>query len=447
MMKRSLITTWTLLAAGFGVARAQAPDTLRLGLGAAVRLAADRNAQVEQAAARLDQVQARVGVQRSLLYPQVYGSVGTTAHTLNTASFGLEFPTEPGQDPLFDPNGEVLGPVRLSDVRGTVTQTLFDWSAFTRVRSANAAVNAADAQLHVSAERAAKAAAMAYAQALKARQLYASRLADRGLAAELVSIAKEQLSSGVGVRLDVTRAEAQLAAVDAQVVAARNAVERADLALARAIGLRPGAAIVLTDSLGPIGEVTEDPEMATRLALERRADVAELDAQIRAGELQVSAIKAERLPSLRFVGAGDFIGKRWDNLLRTYDWGLEVSVPLFQGFRVKERAQEQQAQLRELQSRRRDLEDEIAFEVRAALLDLAAAAEQVAAARSRLQLAEQEVSDARDRYQSGVAGSADVVTASLRLTEARTAYSEALAAHLVARIALAAAEGNVTELR
>ena len=84
--------------------------------------------------------------------------------------------------------------------------------------------------------------------------------------------------------------------------------------------------------------------------------------------------------------------------------------------------------------------------VRAAVLDVNGAQEQVDAANSRLRLAEQELSDARERFQSGVAGTADVVTASLRLNDARTAYTDALVAYQTARVALATAEGNVTEL-
>ena len=54
-------------------------------------------------------------------------------------------------------------------------------------------------------------------------------------------------------------------------------------------------------------------------------------------------------------------------------------------------------------------------EVRTALLDLASAREAVAATRERVQLAEQEVSQASERFRAGVAGNADVFTASISL--------------------------------
>ena len=69
----------------------------------------------------------------------------------------------------------------------------------------------------------------------------------------------------------------------------------------------------------------------------------------------------------------------------------------------------------DFEMRERDLRIQVEADVRIALLDLASSAKRSAAARERLQLAEQEVSQARERFQAGVAGNADVITASLTL--------------------------------
>ena len=110
------------------------------------------------------------------------------------------------------------------------------------------------------------------------------------------------------------------------------------------------------------------------------------------------------------------------------------------------RIDEQRAVEREIDVRRRDLREQIAIEVRGALLDLASAREQVEAARERLRLAEQELAQSRERFRAGVAGNADVITASLALTGARTQLNDALAAFQGARVALARAEGSITDL-
>lgn len=424
---------------------ASAQDTLRLTLGEAARLASRTHATVAAAQNRVEGAKARVAIERSWLLPQVSAVAGRTDHTLNTATFGLDFPTPPGEPPLFDPNGEVIGPIRLTDVRGRLSQTLFDWSAVQRLRSTQATRDVSRAEEEAVEEAAAHAAAIAWVEALRARQIYASRQADSALAHDLVRTAEAQLSSGTGVRLDVTRAQAQEAAVTAELVAARNAAARANLALARALGEPMDTRFILMDTLAGTVAVP-DAEEAIRLAIAQRADLRAIDARIHASEVQMSALRAERWPTLAFVTDQGWIGGSVDHLLHTYQWGLQVSIPLFTGQRTHAQVEEQRAHTAELEALRRDLLEQIEFEVRSALLDLTAGAQLVDAAAARLRLAEQEVADARARFEAGVAGSADVVTASLRLTDARTAYTDARVRYQMARIALAAAQGMVTEL-
>ncbi|NCW45972.1 MAG: hypothetical protein EBV77_11020, partial [Gemmatimonadaceae bacterium] len=78
--------------------------------------------------------------------------------------------------------------------------------------------------------------------------------------------------------------------------------------------------------------------------------------------------------------------------------------------------------------------------------DLSTAAEQVNAVRERLQLAEQEVAQAQERFRAGVAGNADVIAALLSLNQARTLRNDALASYQAARVALAKATGTVRSL-
>ncbi|HVE33015.1 MAG TPA: TolC family protein, partial [Gemmatimonadaceae bacterium] len=109
--------------------------------------------------------------------------------------------------------------------------------------------------------------------------------------------------------------------------------------------------------------------------------------------------------------------------------------------------EEQIAMAKEIDVRRRDLRQQATVDVRAALLDLASTREQVEAARTRQSLAELEVQQARDRFNAGVAGNADVITASVTLNAARTGLIDALASYQAARVSLAKAEGTVAQIR
>ena len=173
-----------------------------------------------------------------------------------------------------------------------------------------------------------------------------------------------------------------------------------------------------------------------------------MDDQLRAARQNVAAIRSERYPSLSVFGDDGVVGKTGSTrLLPTYTWGLQVSVPIFDGFRREGRIQEQEAATRELDVRRKDLEQQAAIDVRGALLDLASAREAIGASRERLRLSEQEVDQARQRFRAGVSGNADVVNAALSLNAARSQYIDVLTSLQVARVSLARAEGAVTQLR
>lgn len=418
-----------------------------LTLGAAARLAAAQSAGSEAARFRITQARARLTQSRSALLPTVSALASQNQRTFNTASFGISFPSAPGQPPLFDPNGQVAGPVNIYDVRARVAANLLDVSAVERVRAARTLVRAGTSDADAQAQLAAGAAAVAYLRVQRAEAQLGNRAADSALASELVGIAEQQLRAGTGVGLDVTRARSQFAGTRASLIAARGERDRARLDLARALGVPLDQRLTLADALGGAADATvPNEDEAVRQALARRADLRAAAEQLDAARQQATAIRAERLPSVQaFVDDGN-TGKSPTHLLNTYTYGVQVSVPLFDAGRRAGRLEEQQAATSELDVRRRDLAAQVTVDVRGALLDLRSAGEQAAAAHERLTLAEQEVAQARDRFRAGVAGNADVITASQSLTAARTAYADALAARQSARIALARAQGAVTDL-
>jgi outer membrane protein len=339
--------------------------------------------------------------------------------------------------------------VNLIDVRGRVAANLLDLGALGRLRAARSAERAGEADAEHEAEVSAAQAAAAYLRALRADGQLRARVADSALALELLDIARNQLRAGTGVALDVTRAQSQVATTRAALIAARNERDRAQLDLHRALDLPLDAPLRLAERLADVPNdesAPPDEREAVARAMSRRADLRAAAARLDAARKQAGAVRAERLPTVSGYVDQGAIGKNPQHLLNTYDFGVQVSLPLFDGLRREGRLEEQRAVASEAEVRRRDLEAQAAVEVRGALLDLQAAREQVAAAGERVALAEQELSQARDRFRAGVAGNADVITASLGLNAARTASVDALTAFHTARVALARAQGTLTEL-
>src|SRR6266540_643495 len=421
---RRLVTVVALVLAAAPELGAQGP--LRLSFAEAVRRAAGEAPAVEFATVRTREADARVRQARAALLPSLSASGAWLNRTFNSKSLGISFPTIPGQAPF----PELVGPFDNYDARLKATQTLFDWASVTRVRAAGAAADGSRAERGQAVEGAAQAAAVAYLRAARAAAVVAARLADSSLATELVSLAEAQQAAGVSAAIDVTRAQTQL--------------DRARIDLSRTLGLDPATPLELTDTLaGTLGaaDVPAVRDSGVTAALANRPDLGAELARAAAARQTRAAIKAERLPRLDVAADYGANGLTVPRAISTRQIGLQLTVPLWDGFRREARISEQEAVVRESQVRERDLRQQIAADVDGALLDLGSAAAQQAIAVERLRLAQDELDQARERFRAGVAGNIEVIDAQSNLIRARDTDIDARFAAASARVALARAVG------
>lgn len=425
---------------------AQTPPTapLRLSFADAVRQGAGEAPIVALADLRVDEARARVRQARSYLFPTFAAGAAWQNRTFNKASLGLKLPAFPG-----GPVGDRIGPFDIYDARLQLSQTLLDLSGGARVRAARAQVTGAAAEGGVVAETAAQAAALAYLRTAQAGAVVAARVADSALAAELVGLAQAQKAAGVSAAIDVTRARTQLAAAEGSLLVARNQLDRAAIDLTRALGLDAGTPIELSDTLAaalPQSEAPLEREPAVTLALARRPDLTLEEARGDAARRASAAISAERLPRLALAADYGANGPAPGSVIATREIGVQVTVPILDGFRREGRQAEQQAVIRQAEVRGRELRQQIAADVDGALLDLRSAAAQQAIAAERLALAAEELAQARERFAAGVAGNIEVINAQVSLLRARDADIDARFAAAAARVALARATGVARNL-
>ncbi len=384
--------------------RAQSPAPLRLSFADAVRQATGQSRAVPPSVAiagfRADEATARVRQTRSGLLPNLSLSGSWLSRTFNTQAQGLSFPGIP----------KIIGPFDAYDGRVRVTQTLFDFATLGRVSAAKSQASAAGADRSAVIEASAQNVALAYTRATRAQAVVNARQADSALAAELVNLAVAQQQAGVSASIDVTRARTQLAEAAGRLIVASNQRDRARIDLARALGIDPDTPITLTDRTA------------------------------------ASAIAAERLPRLELEADYGLSGVALASALSTRQVAVQVTLPILDGFRREGRLAEQQAVVRESDVRARDLREQVSADVDGALLDLRSAVAQQMIATDRLQLAAQEVSEARQRFKAGVAGNIEVINAQSSLLRARDADIDARFAAVTARIALARSVGSARTL-
>ncbi|HET7042668.1 MAG TPA: TolC family protein, partial [Gemmatimonadales bacterium] len=207
-----------------------------------------------------------------------------------------------------------------------------------------------------------------------------------------------------------------------QLVEARNARAQSRLELNRALLLPADTVVTLADTLdAETADLPSDEAGAVTFALAHRPEMAAERERTRAAALQRSAVTWSNLPSVEGFGQVNESGIKSDSLHYSWSLGIQVSVPIFDGFRRQRQAQEQSAKLDAQELRERDLRNGIAIEARSALLDLASAREAVAVAGERLALATQELQQAEERFRAGAAGSVETSQAQLGLFSARDA--------------------------
>ena len=421
--------------------RAQQPAAVRLSFADAVARVTSQNAPpaVELAGFRTDEARSRVTQARSGLLPTISLAGSWSNRTLNPKALGFSFPGVPN----------LIGPFDVVDGRVQMQQTLLDFSNLKRVSAAKSQVTAAAAEGSATVELSAQNVALAYARATRAQAVVRARQADSALAAELVKLAVAQEQAGVSASIDVTRSRVQLSESAGRLILAESQLARARIDLARALGLDVATPIELTDTLtAELGTaaVPADRDAAVAQAIAARPDLAAELARGNAARTGASAISAERLPRLGLAADYGLSGNQVSDAISTRGLSVQVTLPVLDGWHREGRLAEQRALAQESEVRASDLRQQVAADVDAALLDLRSAGAQQMISGERLRLAAEEVSQARQRFQAGVAGNIEVIDAQESLVRAREADIDSRFAALVARISLARSVGTAHTL-
>jgi outer membrane protein TolC len=294
-------------------------------------------------------------------------------------------------------------------------------------------------------ERVTLAIANLYLQALADRARVASAQSQLDTAEALVQLATDQKNAGLVAQIDVLRQQVQLEAARAQLIDARNDLEKRKLQLGRAIGLPATQRIELTTSSDykALPPMTLDAALAQ--AAGHRSDLDAAVARADAARLDTRAASAARLPSVRVHADVGTLGAEASSALKTYSVAANVHVPIFAGGQAQAHTAEQAAIAREREAELRDLREGVSYEIQSALLDLDAATASVTVAQSRARLAREELTQAQDRFRAGVASSVELVQAQEAVARASEQEIATVYAHNIAKAGLAQALGGVED--
>jgi len=375
----------------------------------------------------------------SELLPNLSTSTSVSAQQINLRTVGFNVQA-------FSALGvnipSVVGPFGIFDTRAYVTQSVFNWKSIQQTRSDAQQIKAAQFSYKDARELVVFAVASAYLQTIADSARVDTATAQRDTAQALYQQAADQLKAGTTAAIDALRAKVELQTREQQLISARNDLAKQKLVLGRVIGLPTGQEFTLTDTAiyEPLPKVSLEEALSRAYA--SRADYQSALAQVRAATLARKAAVAGYYPSVSTaVNYGD-IGVNPNNSHGTLDATAALNIPIFQGGKVHGEILQAEAALKQSEQMLDNLRAQIDQDVRNSLLDLQSAADLVEVARSSVDLANQTLQQARDRFAAGVADNIEVVQAQQSVASANESLISSLYAYNVSKVELARAIGH-----
>jgi outer membrane protein TolC len=243
----------------------------------------------------------------------------------------------------------------------------------------------------------------------------------------------------------VLRAEVRASADQQRATAASNAFEKAKLQLARMIGLPLRQEFTLAQEVPEITLPALTLEQVVTQAYERRPEFLAAQQRVKAAEAELRAAQSGFLPSLDVTGDYGVIGLTVGQSLPTFSVTGQVNVPLFEGGRTHGRAAQARADLTQRRNELEDLRANIYYSARSAFLDMSAAEAQLQTARRTRELADLQLTQARDRFAAGVANNLEVVQAQEEVAAASERYISALYDLNISKALVLSAPGSLEE--
>lgn len=310
-----------------------------------------------------------------------------------------------------------------------------------RLRQAIGAANvrSSQAQYLLARQTIAASAAQAYDAVLVTRLRRRDLTDSRDLARQFLDRTQARFNAGTVPRLDVIRAQTDLAQAENDLIANSRDVANAEAAMNRLLGRPLAMPFVALDSLAVPAMLNELAGYETR-AFANRPELADLDAQMRAAKATSSLVREQTFaPDISLSANRDYAS----DVGTLYSAGLSLPIPLFFWSHARGDFAETRHRELEVAAAIRDMQAAVGQDVRNAYATADAAIRQAAFIRDNLLPSAQEAYRvATVSYGLGGLSALDVLDARRTLLDAQAQYAQALAAANSARSDLERAAGT-----
>ncbi len=426
-----------LLAASAGPLLAQQKPPLRLTLTQAVRLALRENPEVQ--IANLDVADSREdrSIARSALLPQASLGVSDAATRRNLEAFiGRRIPGFP----------QHVGPFQTFQAGAGFSAPVFDLTLWQRLKASNHRLSGTRAQELTVRERTALLVVSQYLGCLRAAADVRAAQSRVQLAQALYDQAEELQKQGISTALDTLRSNVELQNEKQRLIVAQTQRKTSLFGLEQLLNLDPHQEVALADETSFFSTPQFSLQQSVESAYAHRPEIQALTAREKAARLDQRAAGDERLPKVLVDGNWGYQGTSMPTSIPAYQFQVRLDVPLFTGGRIRAETAKARIELKKLDRQMEQTKSQVALEVKTAVEQLNASRNEVDVANLSVKLAKDEVGQARERFQAGVANNIEVTTAQDALSRANDNQIAALYRYNQARADLAHATGQIVQL-
>lgn len=287
----------------------------------------------------------------------------------------------------------------------------------------------------------------AYYDVLLAVELVKVSESDLDLAKRHLEDVEKRLKAGTAKEYDVLRARVEISNIEAELIGRQNAERRGRAQLLRTLGVAQGSQVTLTGKL--VHEAIQpELEAAVAKAFRQRPELLLAELGVRLQHQLVRVARAGWFPMLH-VFFTETYAKPDPHSMTNIQWndawsaGASMAWTLFDGFKTSARVRQERARLRQHEIGLMDAEEQVLLEVQEALLSLEDAEKLVLSQSANIERAREGLRLAEVGYRAGAATEVEVLDARQALSKAQALYFQALYAHMMARLLLEKATGDL----
>jgi outer membrane protein len=315
---------------------------------------------------------------------------------------------------------------------------LFSWNLYAGIRSALKGKSLAEQAYKSVTLKTIADVKKAFYGALLARENYKITKIRVDLAEDNLKNVENLYRQGIASEYDYISAQVQYQNLLPLLIQAENNLELAKNALKLVLGIDVKEDIEIEGEMKVDSLIGVDYTSSLKDLYEKNPDLKQAELQVELSREIVSLEVSGHLPSLFLTGNLQYQAQANDFNFNQYRWirttfiGLQIQIPIFNGFGTQARVDQAQASFQQAIERLNFTKQALENELKNTIYRIEQSGRRIESQKRAVELAELGYKIARKRFESGVGTQLEVSNAEVNLAQARLNYSQAIYDYLIA---------------